>query len=382
MPPLTRASAIAKRQKSQVLLPGFAVPSELVLRSLVFCDLPSLVILASCSKTLQWYAFGTHWMWREIDFGLIDARKTAKLTDPQLAALLRRVNAKHCTRVLRLTGCTQIRGAGLDPLRGSCALEEIDLRLEWSHRGNSFGPPGFDERRVFRILSSLSPINSQARTLKRGTFSSPNSLGLSLVKIRRQRESDSFFDSYSEETTEFFLSFHAALQDQAIARRTKCGFCHEVIAENHSEEDMWWVMSSCYCEYCRKYSCQTGACPLSGFCRDCSLQCCQCVDLACPSPKNDGIRACMECHRGMCFNCNYYHHGSQFCHGCSEVFCKTCAPESMDFCESCDQGVTSATAKSAGKRVVTNVPLLMFEGSGKDLLVVHLSTVHLKSLSS
>jgi hypothetical protein len=84
-----------------------------------------------------------------------------------LAALLTNVNAREVTKTktLRLWGCDEFRGAGLEPLRHSSILECIDLVTE------SDSPGILDEALVTDILRTMIPSISSfeselARTIK------------------------------------------------------------------------------------------------------------------------------------------------------------------------------------------------------------------------
>ena len=62
-----------------------------------------------------------------LDFGEIHKDLAAKLTDDDISNILRSVNAVNRVKRLRLTGCVNITGAGLEPLRDSLVIEHIDL---------------------------------------------------------------------------------------------------------------------------------------------------------------------------------------------------------------------------------------------------------------
>ena len=92
-------------------------------------DIKSLVRLGETSK--QWGQFvyrDTPQLWEKIG-----CRKMASMTDGQLAALLRRTNAKEKTKEINLKICYSITGTGLEPLKGSTALRSINLNIG-SHR--------------------------------------------------------------------------------------------------------------------------------------------------------------------------------------------------------------------------------------------------------
>ena len=59
----------------------------------------------------------------------------------------------RCSRA----GCTRISGTGLEPLRGSRMLREIDLRLDTTY---SVGPVELNTRFVLPLLSSMPPITA------------------------------------------------------------------------------------------------------------------------------------------------------------------------------------------------------------------------------
>lgn len=99
-----------------------------------FLRLPDRVRLAGSSRLLQQLVFRDCTpLWREIDFSCLAPRAKAFLTDERLSSLLVRVNARTVTRSFNLSGCRQLRGTCLEPLRGSEVLEEIKLQCcSWS----------------------------------------------------------------------------------------------------------------------------------------------------------------------------------------------------------------------------------------------------------
>ena len=63
--------------------------------------------------------------WRALDFGDIEKSLASKLTDGYVNAILRCVGAVRNVKTLKLTGCVNITGSGLEPLRGSSVLEQL-----------------------------------------------------------------------------------------------------------------------------------------------------------------------------------------------------------------------------------------------------------------
>ena len=65
--------------------------------------------------------------WDSLYFGLVEKSLANKLTDGDIGAVLRCVNAKEKMTHLCITNCTNITGSGLMPIRGSVKLEGIKL---------------------------------------------------------------------------------------------------------------------------------------------------------------------------------------------------------------------------------------------------------------
>lgn len=69
-----------------------------------------------------------------LDFGEIEISLAKKLRDKHLKAILLRIDAVNNLKRLNLMNCVEITGVGLEPLRGSIVIEQIDLgilRISW-----------------------------------------------------------------------------------------------------------------------------------------------------------------------------------------------------------------------------------------------------------
>jgi hypothetical protein len=64
-----------------------------------------------------------------LDFGMIEAALAAKLSDNDVRAALLSIDAVNNVKKIKLTNCMNVTGAGLEPLRGSLMIEQIDLSL-------------------------------------------------------------------------------------------------------------------------------------------------------------------------------------------------------------------------------------------------------------
>lgn len=249
MPTETRAAAKRRRLAEMTPLPDLPAVAHI----LGYLDVASLVRTAACSQALRQQVYeGSPELWKKLDFGFLDS--AGRLTDVQLDRLLQNCRARERCEILNLNGSVRLTGTGLEPLRGSRVLRELDLRLDLSA---FVGPVEWNATVVLPILSSMPPITAEPEL--RG---SEYSLGLALVKIRPQNDNTNYFSRFRDDVADWDLyrEFAEALRAQATERRTRCGYCHRVIADMWTEEDMWWVVPTGYCECCKRYSCNDGDC--------------------------------------------------------------------------------------------------------------------------
>jgi len=64
-----------------------------------------------------------------LDFEDIEKGLASSLSDDDMSAVLQCISAHDVLKKLKLTGCVNITGQGLSPLRESVVLEQIDLSL-------------------------------------------------------------------------------------------------------------------------------------------------------------------------------------------------------------------------------------------------------------
>ena len=67
--------------------------------------------------------------WDTLDFEDVEKTVANQLTDDDLFAILLCINAKETLQKLKLAECINVTGRGLNPLRGSIALKQIDISL-------------------------------------------------------------------------------------------------------------------------------------------------------------------------------------------------------------------------------------------------------------
>ena len=65
--------------------------------------------------------------WDILDFEEIERELANKLADDDISEILKCINAHDVLKRLKLCGCINIIGHGLNPLRGSVVLELLDI---------------------------------------------------------------------------------------------------------------------------------------------------------------------------------------------------------------------------------------------------------------
>ncbi|KAK1734937.1 hypothetical protein QTG54_014397 [Skeletonema marinoi] len=94
--------------------------------------------------------------WEYLDFGHIEKDLAAKLSDEDVRDVLLSIDAVNNLRSLWLTNCVNITGVGLDPLRGSRIIQQIDLSLVGDHESSKLDPePTISCVEVVPILDSI-----------------------------------------------------------------------------------------------------------------------------------------------------------------------------------------------------------------------------------
>ncbi|KAL9186019.1 hypothetical protein ACHAXT_005257 [Thalassiosira profunda] len=95
-------------------------------------------------------------LWEVLDFGEIEGSLAAKISDADLQSVIVCIQAKTNLKRLKLTGCTNISGAGLSPLRDSDVLEQVDLSIAGERESPVLDPePLLSYAHVLPILDSI-----------------------------------------------------------------------------------------------------------------------------------------------------------------------------------------------------------------------------------
>ena len=150
-------------------------------------DEKNLVTSSPVCKTIL---YSTNQSWEVLDFGDIEDDGLAqKLSDEDVHSILMHIDAVNNLKKLKLTGCVNITGGGLNPLRGSVVLKEIDLSLVGQHQSPIIFPePKISEGVVLPILNSI--VGAEGTILE----------FLRLPKVWRERRSDQldqFIESFN-----------------------------------------------------------------------------------------------------------------------------------------------------------------------------------------
>ena len=96
--------------------------------------------------------------WETLDFVNVEKSLVVKLSDNDVYAVLQCIKANQTLKKLKLTGCVNITGRGLEPLRGSTVIviEHIDLSLVKQYESPAIDPePSISEAEVIPILDSI-----------------------------------------------------------------------------------------------------------------------------------------------------------------------------------------------------------------------------------
>jgi len=100
------------------------------------------------------------YQWDFFDLEDITTMLAARLKDADIGALLVCIDAVKTIKRLKIKDCVRITGSGLEPLRGSTVIEQIDLSLAGSSTTSNesselFYPPALSEAVVVPILDSI-----------------------------------------------------------------------------------------------------------------------------------------------------------------------------------------------------------------------------------
>jgi len=333
------AVAANKRRKTSVDVHINDLPSSLFAKISSFLHPPSKVMLAIAltapSTSSYWQrnitlsasssniisSYHRDRQNRTLDFGDIERSLAEKLTDNEMYAILKCINAKYKLKRLILTGCTNINGHGLQTLRNSVVLEQIDLSLV-----------GKEVTQSQRSVSLESKISRKSVLPILERIISSNRCSLKYVQLPKKWDGSSKVRSFKDRYNEM------------LNRSLRCSKCH-ITVEDEDEIDtddsddsalpMWYtstlqrhVCYGCLKSFCNQ--CQYGSLlrsphisastiPLS-VCEDCEKSfCADCMPVDDCDNSDCGKRRCNECKKK--------------CPECDGIFCAECVSSSCGYCE-------------------------------------------------
>ena len=290
-----------------------------------------LVRLSMSCKKLAALTSSSRVLWLNIVFS---SAGSGRITDSQLAAFLKRVDARSCTALLRLQYC-KISGVGLLPLQGSEVLQFLDLRQ--AHGPSAHYPDRrkyWDGEALLKLLESLQlskPADGHGG--KHGKHGKH-------VFVPLQMKPDSvghpWIDLVGDEAVTDRI--RAALIS-LIVMGSLCSACKDDKDDQEDDDDQGDLVDVNQlpeCSVCRSKHCEK--CSTSSFylCAGCSLTVCE----ACESdlPKAE-VCANDSCPNWLCDVCET--DALQTCAACDEKFCEECgedgdeAPDGEFHCRAC-----------------------------------------------
>jgi len=250
---------------------------------------------------------GDHW--DTLDFGEVEKDLAVKLSDDHIKAMLLCINALGRVRRLRLTNCINITGAGLEPLRGSAIMEQIDLSLIGDNESPVLYPePSISCDHVLPILDSI--IQEGGSTIKHLQFP---------YVWRKQRSVDSEFQA-------FVVRYNHMREDRHTIDCLKC-------RRNLPIHPFEWIDTGGGETYgAHAYTCF--GC-LKNYCYDCENE-----------EKRCFLTFCSHCQRDYCINCCSR---MERCQRCCEEYCTGCRALVECSRSDCDTSLFFSSGSDGGK---------------------------------
>ena len=270
--------------------------------------------------------------WDTLDFEDIEKELANKLSDDDIYAILKCINAHDVLKRLSLAGCINISGMGLEPLRGSVALEQIDL----SRTDKNIDDPAIlsypypnprmsvlSEEIVVNLLDSI--VNKDGCSLK-------------YILFPQMWRDETFVSSV---IGDFRTRYNQMYQN----RQLECSKCNRSMGD----ELEWLVGRDTRVTHRFRDSCQKNTCYscLKTFCAEC-------LDDDDESDFPEFLKLCGTCDRDYCADCSLTLPCSTpgcgdggdglTCSGCMAT-CDTCKKKvckefCLHFCNGCDRSAS------------------------------------------
>ncbi|KAL7535191.1 hypothetical protein ACHAWF_005085 [Thalassiosira exigua] len=262
----------------------------------------------------------------------IDKCLASRLTDGDIGGLLVCLDAVHTLKKFKLNGCVDIVGHGLEPLRGSTVLEQLDLSLVPSDGAWGVSPvlvhvPSISDEAVVPLLGSLIGTLKHLQLPKKWRVGQSALLTQFLDDYNRELNNREIGCSHKHYGSPPCGSTCAPADENpwipqsgehyGIMPRT-CYACNKSYCEEHEEDEILGV-----CESCEKAFCSN--CHKSAICDSCyKLTCWHCTR----------ISTCALCEMDLCADCCQVF----WCDGCDEPICEECSPFFLCDHSGCNSG--------------------------------------------
>ena len=263
---------------------------------------------------------------------------------------MRSIDANSNLKILKLAGCVNITGSGLDLLRSSVAIQQIDMSLIAKHESPILEPePSLSENVVISILDDI--ISRGRSSLKQ----------LELPKKWRDAQStdmDQFLDRY--EVYMRSQRYCCSKCDRVFADigGDKCWICRgggdEDASDIDNEGTQNFTCSKCLNHFCDDDNCMDGDHYHSGWCKNCEKEYCKsCVAMTeCVGCGHDFCNECVnlrECEVEVCEEvfCDVCAMG-RACHHCNQMRCRTCIMSYKCYLDGCNKAICAECVRSEG----------------------------------
>jgi hypothetical protein len=221
--------------------------------------------------------------WDTLDFGHIEKELAERLSDDDMNAILRCIDAVHKLKILKLTNCINITGVGLEPLRGSRIIAKIDMSLVGEHKSPLLNPePPISRDVVLPILDSI--LDGEGSALKQIQFP------------KKWRILNNRFHPSNQDFYRFIRRFNEIMESHGAIR---CPDCNGEVG---------------YRGFCEVSVSQTSTCFA------CSKQ--ECNDCESTRGLEGTLLICSTCEKCYCSDCSTMY----VCRHCQHDFCRACSP--------------------------------------------------------
>jgi len=256
--------------------------------------------------------------WDILDIEDIEKELANKLMDDDIYAVLKCISARDVLKRLKLCGCIYITGIGLNPLRGSVVLEQIDLsllkRYEEHRHYKRTEEVLISQRVVLPILETI--FASDECSLKYIAFPS---------KWRTKRDGV---------ISPAMVQFWTRYSNMFRSRMLNCTQCNVSMREYES----WGgdgiyhnhICYDCLKPFCGECRSNEGRDNFLSYCETCNKDYCQdCVPFVECSNGGcyEGCRGCIEKYLTACDDCNEKFckdEHVQTCNVCNKTRCSEC----------------------------------------------------------